>query len=261
MIKESWQISDELLYFLFASAKNNEKPWLKHSNLRLSPVSKQSGFEGLLLQGLIKKKYVDVRRDEDSPLRSASWTAIATGRKEQRQEYQISLNGLDYVIGELEDKESHISKIAEGSVESSVESFPKVIRGISLPLSRDSKAQSEEDGNRTAPASDRVVLLNHNEPEYLNVKKEIENAKNAISSINIAAENEVARDNIVAELNAAEALWNCAELTLMQIKIGILLAAENAAKFAKETAQSVKVALLVDAIKAFITNKIGQGFF
>lgn len=255
MKKESWQVSDEMLLFLYERGKHNEEPWIKHRNINILPTSPQNGFEGLLLQRLVSKRLVDKRRDDEFDLWGIGIGKLLRSASGQKQEYQISLQGLDYVIGELEDKNSHISQIATGEIASSISNFPKIIRSSVTAQT----AQPAINAQIEAPASDRNVPLNHNEPEYLAVKSELQNSRQAILSINIDVAQEIARDTVVAALDAASVLWNSAELTIMQLKVGVLLAAERAAEFAKETAQALKIALLVEAIKAFIISKLGSG--
>ena len=110
------------------------------------------------------------------------------------------------------------------------------------------------------PASDRIVPLNHNSPEYQNVADRLEATRTAIAEINIETGQESARDDLLASLDAASALWKSTQLTLLQIKVGVLLAAEKAQEFAADTAQKLKVSLLVEAIKAFLTCALRADF-
>lgn len=108
------------------------------------------------------------------------------------------------------------------------------------------------------PASDRLVDLNHNSPEYIDVSQKFEAAINAIEAINIPEDKAEARKNILIGLKAARSLWDATQLKAIQLKIGILMAAEDAREFVADTMQRQPVSLLVEAIKSIIKLVLGM---
>ena len=61
----------------------------------------------------------------------------------------------------------------------------------------------------------------------------------------------------MAGLEAAELLWDAAQLKLIQIKVGVIMAVEDARKVLAGTAKAVAGALIVDAIKSLVKNQLG----
>jgi len=103
------------------------------------------------------------------------------------------------------------------------------------------------------PAVDRLVPLDHNLPEYLRVKQGIEELRELVRSSNDLPD----RDRILASLTAAGSLWQATELKVIQLKIGVVMAIEDAGRALKNTANAVAWALLVDAIKVLVKATIG----
>lgn len=101
------------------------------------------------------------------------------------------------------------------------------------------------------PAADRVVQLDHNSASYLNVSKGLDALAEAARSSNDLPD----RERIIPSLSAAKVLWQAAELKVIQIKIGVLMAIEDAAKALSNTAQVVATALLIDAIKSLVKSQ------
>ncbi|WP_144243978.1 hypothetical protein [Sphingopyxis sp. MWB1] len=65
------------------------------------------------------------------------------------------------------------------------------------------------------------------------------------------------RDRILASLTAAQTLWSSASLRLVQIKVGVLLAIDDAAAALGTLAKGVRAGLLVDLVKSIVKNKTG----
>ncbi|KTW02471.1 hypothetical protein SB4_03340 [Sphingomonas sanguinis] len=57
---------------------------------------------------------------------------------------------------------------------------------------------------------------------------------------------------MLSALDVAETLWSTGNLKLLQVKVGVLMAVEDASRLLAETAKQVAVSLLIDAIKAFV---------
>jgi hypothetical protein len=121
----------------------------------------------------------------------------------------------------------------------------------------ESDQTSASSGASSAPASDRMVPLNHNEQNYLLVESGIRELSEAVRSINDLPIEPEERDRILAGLSAASALWASAQLKVIQIKVGVLMAIEDAARALTNTIKAVAVAVFVDAIKSIVKNHVG----
>jgi hypothetical protein len=104
------------------------------------------------------------------------------------------------------------------------------------------------------PAADRFVPLDHNLPEYLQVKEGLEEIYEASRSANDLPD----RDRILRSLDAAKALWDAVELRAIQIKIGVIMAIEDAGRALANTAKAVAAALLIDTIKSLVKSQTGM---
>ncbi|WP_395629306.1 hypothetical protein [Sphingorhabdus sp.] len=107
------------------------------------------------------------------------------------------------------------------------------------------------------PAADRIVPLNHNEPDYVSIRRELREiieAERGINDTDISAEQ---RDRIKKGLAAASELWEATELKLIHVKIGVVMAIEDAKPIFKETARLSAIDALIAAIKAFIKAATG----
>jgi hypothetical protein len=121
----------------------------------------------------------------------------------------------------------------------------------------DNAPSQTETGPSSAPASDRIVPLNHNEQGYLLVERGISELSEAVRTVNdlpIAPEE---RDQILAGLSAAAVLWNSAQLKIIQVKVGVLMAIEDAGRVLANTVKAVAIAVFVDAIKSIVKNHAG----
>lgn len=102
-----------------------------------------------------------------------------------------------------------------------------------------------------APTADGVVPLNHNQPGYTEIAHGLDKAIEEALAIR---PNELSGDEhatLVSALKAARELWNAFELDLMQVRVGLLMAIQEAEKALKKTFTLVKGPLLVEAIVAF----------
>ncbi|MBX9813851.1 MAG: hypothetical protein K2X76_04045 [Sphingomonas sp.] len=103
------------------------------------------------------------------------------------------------------------------------------------------------------PAANRLVPINHNLPEYVEIKAGLAEVYEAVRSAN-DLEN---RDSILPSLDAANKLWEAVELRAIQVKIGIVMAVEDAYQALTGTAKAVATGLLIDSIKSFVKAKAG----
>jgi hypothetical protein len=111
--------------------------------------------------------------------------------------------------------------------------------------------------SQEVPAADRIVSLNHNQPQYLEVQQGLAEIRKSVRELNDLPVEAAERDRIISGLAAAETLWSGTQLKVLQIKVGVLMIVEDAAKALISTAKAVTAALLVDTIKAFVKTNIG----
>lgn len=107
------------------------------------------------------------------------------------------------------------------------------------------------------PASDRIVSLNHNDPDYISIRRELSEITEAARGINDTDISAEQRDRINKGLASASELWEATELKLMHVKIGVVMAIEDAKPIFKETARLLAIDALIAAIKAFIKAATG----
>jgi hypothetical protein len=110
------------------------------------------------------------------------------------------------------------------------------------------------------PASDRLVQLDHNQPDYLEIAKGLENLYEQVREDNQVGETATERDRLLRSLGAAKELWAAAELKLIQVQVGIVMAVEDANNAITKLGKAVGAALLVDLIKRFVKNATGIDF-
>ena len=107
------------------------------------------------------------------------------------------------------------------------------------------------------PASDRVVGFDHNNPNYAKISDGIAELREAVRVTNDSETNPEDRERILDALDAAQSFWHSTQIRVIHLKVGILLALEDATKFLASTAKAVSAALLVDTFKAFVKNHTG----
>jgi hypothetical protein len=106
-----------------------------------------------------------------------------------------------------------------------------------------------------APSADGFVRFDHNSAAFNEISEQFDVIKEAVRTTNDLDEAE--RSRVLAGLTAAETLWHSAQLKLIQVKVGVLMAAEDAASLLASTSKAVAAALFVDAIKALVKAQIG----
>ena len=102
-----------------------------------------------------------------------------------------------------------------------------------------------------APAADRIVRFNHNSPEASEIAKRIEETLEAVRGVNSPEVEELERRRVSQALVVARDLWQSGQFKVVQFRVGVLLAVEDAAKLVSSTTLAVSTSLLVDALKSF----------
>nr|WP_315456202.1 hypothetical protein [uncultured Sphingorhabdus sp.] len=99
------------------------------------------------------------------------------------------------------------------------------------------------------PAADRIVPLNHNEPEYLEINEKLGELATAVLGDNELNPEEKSR--ISGGLAAAKAVWNGLEIKAIQYKVGVLMAVEDVKPVAKAKFYELLVDALIALVRAF----------
>ena len=105
------------------------------------------------------------------------------------------------------------------------------------------------------PASDRLVSIGHNQPQYQEISDGISELINDVrAGWNGNPERPEERSRVLQGLEAAQSLWAATELKLIHVKVGILMAIEDAEAALGKIIKIAGNVLLVEAIRAFIKN-------
>jgi len=112
----------------------------------------------------------------------------------------------------------------------------------------------------SAPASDRVVPLNHNSSDYKKIGDAIDDLIETFRESNQAGESPEERERISRSLSAAKELWSGLELKVLQVKVGVIMAVEDAGIALDKVGKASAWALLIDLIKQYVKNTTGWIF-
>ena len=107
------------------------------------------------------------------------------------------------------------------------------------------------------PASNRVVRLDHNNPEFAAIANGLAEVREAVREINDSDVDPEERERLLASFDAAQTYWQAVQIKVIQLKVGVLMAVEDAVRILGGTAKAVTAALLVDSIKTFVKNHTG----
>ena len=102
-----------------------------------------------------------------------------------------------------------------------------------------------------------LVPLDHNSPDYLAIKDGLSSLYDRVREDNQVGSSTSDRSRILNGLSAAMQLWSSSELQLIQIKVGVLMAVEDAYHALVTIGKEVGKSILTDLIKQFIKSKIG----
>jgi hypothetical protein len=117
-------------------------------------------------------------------------------------------------------------------------------------------------GNDTAmsPASDRMVPLNHNSPEYQEISEKLDELYEEARASNKFGDTAEERNRLVESLDAARKLWAMHEIKFMQLQVGVVMAVEDAGRALQSIGKTTGWSLLTDLIKKFVKDTIGIDF-
>ena len=199
-------------------------------------------------------------KEEWTSLNLASFPEDGTG---DRRSVSITLHGVrqaealpsDLLPNLQGDHEITESEFAGKPVNSDVS--PIGLNDVVLYPVPGSAQFSETVEAEVVPASDRVVGFDHNNPDFAEISDGLADLREAVRVTNDSETKPQDRERILAALDAAQLLWRSAQIRVIQLKVGILLALEDATKFLASTAKAVAAALLVDTFKAFVKNHAG----
>ena len=108
-----------------------------------------------------------------------------------------------------------------------------------------------------APSSDGLVRFDHNAPEYAEIATGLANVREDVRGLNDSGVDPIERERVLASFDAAQTLWKSTQLKIIQVKVGILMALDDAVKILGKSAKAVAAALLVDTIKSFVKSHTG----
>ncbi len=127
------------------------------------------------------------------------------------------------------------------------EQVEKIAVSVSVPHS-DGTRFSDGTGY-AAPASDRSVQFNHNDPEYQSISKRFDNA---IEATRVTNEHIDGKEEALQSLQYARDLWGRFELSMTLAKVGIAMAIEDALNIIGKAT----VAVLIEAVKTSVVDYI-----
>ena len=99
-----------------------------------------------------------------------------------------------------------------------------------------------------------MVPLNHNAPEYIEIRAGIADLTDQIREWNGDPDNPDERSRLLHGLEAAQRLWEATQLEYMQIKVGVIMAVEAVGPRLEALGKGVGWKLLIDAIKGFLKH-------
>lgn len=104
-----------------------------------------------------------------------------------------------------------------------------------------------------APAADRMVQFNHNDPEYQSIAQSLDEAIEAIRATNEHIEG---REGALQSLQYARDLWGRVELSMTLAKVGLIMAIDDASNLLGKAA----VVVVVEAVKASVIDYLRRNF-
>ena len=116
----------------------------------------------------------------------------------------------------------------------------------------------QDEANAEVVKNDELIItLDRDAPTYAEIRANLAGLAEELRGTNYLPIATAERERLSASLAAAQTLWDAAELKLVQIKIGVILAIEDAASALKKIGKGVGSALIVDAVKALVKQKTG----
>lgn len=105
------------------------------------------------------------------------------------------------------------------------------------------------------PAADRIVTLDHNQPDYETITEGIDELREAVRGANGISHER--RSQALSGLDAAKSLWSAAQLSLVQVEIGIILAIDDAISLLGDSLKKLSNIALSELIRAYIKASLG----
>jgi len=144
---------------------------------------------------------------------------------------------------------SRISKLGEGVF---LRALTKIVEEDTVLVS--DVEIIDETAGIAIPASDRIVTLGHNQPEYQLITEGITALKVEVQAWNGSPDEPELRSRVLQGLEAAQALWAATELKVVQVKVGVIMAIEDAEFALRKIATLASGIALVKFIETFISN-------
>jgi hypothetical protein len=107
------------------------------------------------------------------------------------------------------------------------------------------------------PASDRLVPLNHNSAPYKEIASGLAKLHEELRGANDLDCSPEERERLVASMGAARQLWDAAQLKIIQIRVGIIIAIDDAINALTAVGRATGKSMLITLIKSFVKNATG----
>jgi hypothetical protein len=101
----------------------------------------------------------------------------------------------------------------------------------------------------------RFVKFDHNSEELLRIRSGLTDLRHAIEDADEIETSE--RSRLLSSLSAASVLMDAAQLKVIQVRVGVIMAIEDALAALGTTTKALSFALLVDGVKALVKAKTG----
>lgn len=105
-----------------------------------------------------------------------------------------------------------------------------------------------------APASDREVRFDHNDPGYREARKAIHDAYEAVRKSNEHIEN---RESALSALSYVQDIWDRVSVSVTVVRVGVVMALEDALELLRETGLKIIIETAKNVVVDFIRRTIG----
>ena len=179
--------------------------------------------------------------------------------------YKLDVASKNKIVQEVHSRNPAYNRVKAIGEEALARALIKIAEEDGLGRFPFESSEPDFDGDPTnvevvVPAANRLVPLNHNEPEYVEIRDHLDGIYEEFRGSNEAGSTEAERDRITRSLDAARRLWSSVELQVLQIRVGIIMAVEEALNALKKVTKASSHAILIDLIKNFVRDKTGINF-